>query len=153
MSEQRDEAGDRALRRAFARLREEEARRAPTLAQLAARADDARERARAARLLRLRFALPLAGAALAAAAWWITASAPPANSSRLATTPPASRQPAAPRSQLIALGSLRSPTDALLELGMPALPRGLSDSLIPGPPPAPAPHSSLRLEPARRTPA
>lgn len=141
MSEHEEERGERNLRSAFARLRDDEAPRAPTLVELVARANR-EDAARTPRLAWLRLALPLTGAAMAAFAWWISASAPQ----------PAPRAPQAP---LIALGSLHSPTDALLASPLASLPRGFSGSLIPAPSQslaAPA-NSHSRAVPARRFPA
>ncbi|HEY8122217.1 MAG TPA: hypothetical protein VII78_12930 [Myxococcota bacterium] len=137
---------ERRLRDAFARLRADEAARAPTLAPLLERARElaAPQRASAAWL---RVALPLAGAAAASLAWWILASAP---------APDAARSRArALRAELrpIALGSLRSPTDGLLASPLPALPSGFSQSLIPAPrvsPTAPRGEHSSQAAPARR---
>lgn len=139
MAEPRDDRGkgdEHALRGAFARLRDDEARRAPTLAELVAQANR-EDAARIPRLAWLRLALPLTGAAMAGFAWWISTSAP---------------QPSAPTrsAPLIALGSLRSPTDALLALPLPSLGGGFSNSLIPAPPAAPAPDTHSRTTPARR---
>jgi hypothetical protein len=141
VSEARDDRArddDHALRGAFARMRDDEAQRAPTLAELVARASR-EDAARAPRLVWLRLALPLTGAAIAAFAWWISTSA---------------LQPSAPTltAPLIALGSLRSPTDALLASPLPLLGRGFSRSLIPAPPAAtaPAPDTHSRSTPARR---
>ncbi len=141
MSEHKDEGDERNLRSAFARLRNDEAPRAPTLAELVARANR-EDAARVPRLAWLRLALPLTGAAMTAFAWWISASAPQ-------PAPPAARPP------LIALGSLQSPTDALLASPLASLPRGFSGSLIPSPSgslAAPA-NSHSRAVPARRFPA
>ena len=141
MSERDEDPDDRNLRSAFARLRNDEAPRAPTLAELVARANR-EDAARTPRLAWLRLALPLTGAAMAAFAWWISASAPQ-------PAPPAAQTP------LIALGSLHSPTDSLLALPLPSLPRGFSGSLIPAPAQslaAPA-NSHSRAVPARRFPA
>jgi hypothetical protein len=126
---------ERRLRDAFARLRSEEGRSAPTLAQLVARA----ERARAARSgprAWLRIALPLAGASAAIALWLALGARPP-------ETPPAAdaslaqlEAALAPRAERpIALGSLRSPTDALLAPPLATLRAGdFSRSVIPAPP-------------------
>ena len=138
MVEPRDDRAsddERELRGAFARLRHDEAQRALSLAELVARA--AREdAARMPRLAWLRLALPLGGAAMAGFAWWLS-------------TRPA---PAAAAAPLIALGSLRSPTDALLASPLPSLGGDFSNSLIPAPPatPAPAPATHSRKTPARR---
>jgi len=130
---------ERRLRSAFARLREHEIRRTPTLAQLLAREPgDARER----RVRWPRIALPLAGAAAAGFVWWIASSAPSPRDARLATGDLPQRfetAPQLPDEAPIALGSLRSPTDVLLAPPLASLPRDFSRSLIPGPPSAPAP--------------
>ena len=143
MAEPRDDRGkgdEHALRGAFARLRDDEARRAPTLAELLARASR-EDAARTPRLVWLRLALPLTGAAMAGFAWWISTSAEPLEPARQASGAP-----------LIALGSLRSPTDALLASPLPSLGGGFSNSLIPAPPAAPAlaPDTHSLTTPARR---
>jgi len=130
MTESDDE---RRLRAAFTRLREHEAQRAPTLAQLLARAPDD---AHAHRMRWPRLALPLAGAAAAGLVWWISTTSPPARDSRLATggSPQrGERSPQLPDGAPIALGSLRSPTDVLLAAPLASLPRDFSRSLIPAP--------------------
>ena len=126
---------ERRLRDAFARLRSEEERSAPTLAQLVARAESARA-ARSGPHTWLRIALPLAGASAALALWLALGARPP-------ETPPAADaslaqleaalSPSAERP--IALGSLRSPTDALLAAPLATLRAGdFSRSVIPAPP-------------------
>lgn len=138
MAEPRDDRGkgdEHALRGAFARLRDDEAQRAPSLAEVLARASR-EDAARVPRLAWLRLALPLTGAAMACFAWLISTSAP-------------RPQPARP-APLIALGSLRSPTDALLAPPLPSLEGGFSNSLIPAPPAAPAPDTHSRTTPSRR---
>jgi hypothetical protein len=146
---------DRPLRAAFARLRDHEAQRAPTLAQLLARADATA--ARAPRRGWLRLALPLAGAAAAGFVWWISASAPPRDAEVAGARTPQQLAPAraAQREPLIALGSLRSPTDVLLAPPLPSMPRGFSSSLIPAPrePRPPRAGEQSRIPPARRYPA
>ena len=154
MSEPRDAQkrdDDHQLRAAFARLREDEARQGASLAQLLARADAA-HRASPPRLgvrarAWLRIALPLTAAASAALLWWISASAPWREPiERAETTAPA---------RLIALGSLRSPTDVLLAPPLPSLAPSFSGSLIPAPRAAEPRHESDRsqTQPARRFPA
>jgi hypothetical protein len=148
-----DRDDERRLQDAFARLREDEARRAPTLAQLLARS---RAEERAPRFAWLRVALPLAGAAAAGFVWWIASSAPAPERGELAEAPPQRLEldgpPEAPR--VIALGSLRSPTDALLAPPIAAWPSGFSDSLIPAPAaPATPRDQQSRITPARRSPA
>lgn len=148
-----DHDDERPLREAFAQLRADEAQRAPRLAQLAARARAEDERA--TRSPWLRVALPLAGAAAAGFAWWISAGAPSAVRGDLAELP-ARAQLDAPDGvpRVIALGSLRSPTDALLAPPLAALPSGFSDSLIPAPAePASLHDQQSRVTPARRSPA
>jgi hypothetical protein len=139
------EDDERRLRDAFGRLRAEEERSAPTLAQLVARA----ERARAPRTRQRawqRLALPLAGASAAALALWLAlgagpGEAPPRADASLAQLE-AALAPSAERA--IPLGSLRSPTDALLAPPLAALGGGeFSRSLIPAPPVA-APASGDR---------
>lgn len=150
MTERDDESR---LQDAFARLREDEARRAPTLAQLVGRA---RSAAPAPRFAWLRVALPLAGAAAAGFAWWISASAPGPARGELAEASPQPLELAVPVEgpRVIALGSLRSPTDALLAPPIGALPSGFSDSLIPAPDaPAPPRDQQSRTTPVRRSPA
>jgi hypothetical protein len=148
MTEREDE--DR-MRAAFARLREREAQRAPTLAQLLARAPSD---ARSPRVRWTRLALPLAGAAAAGLVWWISTATPPARDDRFASgdSPQrVERPPLLPADAPIALGSLRSPTDVLLTPPLASLPRDFSRSLIPVPRSA-APrgeHHSL-TPPARR---
>lgn len=137
---ERDE--DRELRAAFARLRDDEAARAPALARLLARTNAA-ARSRAPRRARLRFTLPLAGAAAAGFAWWTLTGAPlPRNAGLASERRPqlleSGRETGPSRSRLrevppIALGSLRSPTDALLAPPIASLPSGFSRSLIPVP--------------------
>jgi hypothetical protein len=140
---------DRRLRAAFAQLRDDEARQGASLAQLVARANAAHRRRPPVRRrppLRewLRIALPLTAAATAALVWWIATSAPP----------PGPISPAAP-THLIALGSLRSPTDVLLAPPLPSLAPGFSRSLIPAPPEAKPARNDDRSQtlPARRFPA
>jgi hypothetical protein len=148
---------DRPLRAAFARLREQEAAHAPTLAQLRARADAGATRA--PRRSGLRWSLPLAGAAAAGFLWWISASAPSRNAEIAAARAPQRLAPAreALREPLIALGSLRSPTDVLLAPPLPSIPSGFSRSLIPAPreprPPQPRGGEHSRAPTARRFPA
>jgi DNA-binding CsgD family transcriptional regulator len=115
------------------RLREYEAQRAPTLAQLLAREPGD---ARARRIRWARLALPLAGAAAAGLVWWISTTSPPARDAQLATggSPQRSEHPPQlPDGAPIALGSLRSPTDVLLAPPLASLPRDFSRSLIPAP--------------------
>ncbi len=140
MTERDDE---RRLRDAFARLREDEAQRAPSLAQLRARAEASRG-ARVSRFAWLRLAVPLAGAVAAGFVWWISARAPGIPEPQLAARNPDRR--------VIAVGSLRSPTDALLASPVAALPSGFSRSLIPAPriAPAPAPEQQSYAGPPRR---
>jgi hypothetical protein len=131
---ERDDEGR--LRDAFARLRSAEAQRAPTLAQLRARTGQ-RVVARGPRLAWLRIALPLAAASTAALALWIGSGTPDGSAEPpLAAVPPQQlEQGARPKTPgPIALGSLRSPTDALLAPPLGALPSGFSHSLIPAPP-------------------
>ncbi len=160
MSERDDE---RRLRSAFARLREEEAQRAPSLAQVVARAEAARGE-RSPRRPWLRLALPLGGAAAAGVAWWIATSAaraPSPDPLAMDRTPAAARDatggataPDATREPPIALGSLRSPTDVLLAPPLPPLSADFSRSLIPAPPEsAPPKGDQTRRSPARRFPA
>jgi hypothetical protein len=120
---------DAKLRDAFARMRADEAQRAPTLAQLLARAER-----RAARR-GPRWAYPLVGAALAGFVWWVSAAGPARDAE--SATARAPERPAtarkAPLAPPIALGSLRSPTDVLLAPPLPSFPRGFSGSAIPAP--------------------
>jgi len=146
---------DRPLRAAFARLREREAARAPTLAQLVARADASANRAPRRGWLRL--SLPLAGAAAAGFVWWISAGAPSRDAEHASSRAPQQLVPArdALREPLIALGSLRSPTDVLLAPPLPRVPSGFSRSLIPAPrePLPPRGGEQSRTPSARRFPA
>jgi hypothetical protein len=125
MNEHDDE---RALRAAFARLREDEAQRAPSLEALLARGEPTRRRGW------LRIAVPLAGAAAASLSLWFALRAPDAPAPQLAAADP----PAPLAEPVIALGSLRSPTDALLAPPLAGLSREFSASLIPAPAPPPA---------------
>ena len=138
---------------AFSRLREDEAQRAPTLAQLRARVDES-STARAPRLAWLRVGMPLAGAAAAGFVWWIAVRAPAHDGSQLAAPHPQrlELEILAESQRVIALGSLRSPTDALLAPPIAALPGGFSNSLIPAPRVAPAAPGEQRSQaaPARR---
>jgi hypothetical protein len=118
---------ERELRAAFARLREDEAQRAPSLEALLARTGASR----AQRRPWLRVALPVASAFAASAALWLATRAPepapPQLASRVASPPLDSR------ARVIPLGSLRSPTDALLASPLSGISRGFSESLIPAP--------------------
>jgi hypothetical protein len=148
---------DRPLRAAFARLREHEARGAPTLAQLLARADASATRA--PRRSWLRWSLPLAGAAAAGFVWWVSAGAPSRDAELATARAPQQLAPAreAVREPLIALGSLHSPTDVLLAPPLPSIPSGFSRSLIPAPreprPPQPRGGEQSRTPSVRRFPA
>jgi hypothetical protein len=148
-----DRDDERPLRDAFTRLREDEARRAPKLAQLLARARADEERA--PRFAWLRVALPLAGASAAAFAVWISSSTPVRDSAVIASADPQQLELEALRTTPgpIALGSLRSPTDALLAPPIGALSGGFSRSLIPAPPLKPPPSDQHSLgRPLWRTP-
>ncbi len=148
-----DHDDEQRLHAAFARLREDESQGAPTLARLRARADE-RSTGRAPRLAWLRFALPLTGAAAAGFVWWIAVRAPTHDGSQLAAPNPQHLELAAlaESQRVIALGSLRSPTDALLAPPIAALPSGFSNSLIPAPRVAPAAPGEQQSQaaPARR---
>ena len=139
---------DRELHVAFARLREDEAQRPPALEALLAGADAQR----APRRRWLRVALPLAGAVAASAALWITTRAPEPASQRAAEAP--LPQGLGGREPVIALGSLRSPTDALLAPPLASLSLDFSESLIPAPDPptTPASDSHSLASPPRRFP-
>jgi hypothetical protein len=146
---------ERPLRAAFARLRDDESRRAPTLAQLLARADTSAPRA--PRRSWLRLSLPLAGAAAAGLVWWISTGAPVRDADRATARAPQQLAPTRepPREPLIALGSLRSPTDVLLAPPLPSIPSGFSGSLIPAPREVQPPRGGeqSRIPSARRFPA
>jgi hypothetical protein len=149
------EDGERRLRDAFGRLRAEEARGAPTLAQLVARAERARPPRERQRVW-LRLALPLASACAAGLALWLgygarPGDAPPSADASLARLE-AALAPSAERA--IPLGSLRSPTDALLAPPLATLGAGdFSRSLIPAPPVAPPPTDERQSRtPATRRP-
>jgi hypothetical protein len=152
MSEREDE---RRLRAAFTRLREQEVERAPSLAQLLARAEASASRARP---IWRRLALPLAGAAALGVAGWLAVRPARHADGDLAQAP--ARAPGAASARAweppIALGSLRSPTDVLLAPPLPSLSARFSDSLIPAPPAAaPAQRRSERSRTSsdRRSPA
>jgi hypothetical protein len=146
MNERDDE---RELRTAFARLREDEAQRAPSLEALLARA----EAKRARRGSWLRVALPLAGAVAASAALWLATRALEPGEPDLAVATVSPEQLGG-REPLIALGSLRSPTDALLAPPLASFSLEFSDSLIPAPdsPTTPASESHSLAAPPRRFP-